>query len=65
MPLLNEGTDVWRPVEATRLATGYYRIDGEVLSDEQWAFPPGTVVRCEWKTLSGGEEGLVAVCALP
>ena len=61
MPLLDEGVDVWRPVEATHLSTGAYLVEGEVPVGEEWAFDPGTVVRCERKRFSGGEEGLTAV----
>ncbi len=61
MPLLNEGTDVWRPVEATQLAADRYRVEGRVPDDEEWAFAPGALVLCAWKTSSGGEMGLVAI----
>jgi hypothetical protein len=46
MPLLDEGTDVWRPVEATRLTDDTYRIEGVMDENEEWAFAPGSVVRC-------------------
>ena len=61
MPLLNEGIDVWRPVEATRLASETYRVEGDMPDDEKWAFAPGTIVRCAHRTFSGGEAGLTAV----
>jgi hypothetical protein len=61
MPLLNEGTDVWRPVSATPLPSGTYRVEGEMSDDEEWAFIPGTLVRCAWKTFSDGERGLTAI----
>jgi hypothetical protein len=61
MSLLNEGVDVWRPVDATPMSQDTYRVDGEMPDTEEWAFPPGTVVRCELKTFSGGEAGLSAV----
>jgi hypothetical protein len=60
MPLLNEATEVWRPVEATLMPDDTYRVEGPMEEDEEWAFPPGTVVRCDWKTFSGGERGLTA-----
>jgi hypothetical protein len=63
MPLLNEGTDVWRPVEATLQAPGTYRVQGEMDEEEEWAFPPGSLVHCEWKTFSDGERRLTAVGA--
>jgi hypothetical protein len=61
MPLLNEGVDVWRPVEATPISSDTYRVEGEMPAGEEWAFAPGVVVRCKPKTLSGGEAGLTAV----
>ena len=61
MPLLNEGTDVWRPVDATPLKGDTYKVQGTMDEDEVWAFAPGAFVRCEWKVFSGGEAGMVAV----
>ena len=61
MPLLNEGVDVWRPVEATPVSTETYRVEGQMPDDEEWAFAPGTVVRCESKTFSEGEARLTAI----
>ena len=58
--LLNEGVDVWRPVDATHLADDRYRIEGDVPDGEDWQFQPGTVVRCDWMTFSDGERGLTA-----
>lgn len=63
MPLLNEGTEVWRPVEASHLKGDTYRVEGPVPEDEEWAFAPGTLVCCEPKTFSDGENGLTAVSA--
>lgn len=63
MPLLNEAVDVWRPVDALPLTSDTYRVEGAVPEGEEWAFGPGTHVRCEWKTFSGGERGLIATCA--
>jgi hypothetical protein len=47
--LVDEGVDVWRPVQATHLRGNIYRIidqqyDCEV---EVWQFEPGDVVVCE------------------
>lgn len=44
MPLLNEGTDVWRPVNAEDLGGGPYRIAEEASDDEEWAFASGATV---------------------
>ena len=59
MPLMNEGTDVWRPVEVTPLYGGVYRVEGIMPNDEEWAFPPGTVVDVKWKTFSDGGKRLI------
>lgn len=60
--LLDEGVDVWRPVVATRLASGSYRIDERSvdIEDEMWEFMPGTAVKCVERRLSGGVH-LVAI----
>jgi hypothetical protein len=65
--LVNEGTDVWRPVSAEQLREHVYRIvsvnhDPE---DEEWQFQTGDIVRCRTQVFSGGETGLVAVEVLP
>lgn len=54
--LLNEGVDVWRPVEGLAVDGGYQLIAPHDYdpSLEDWAYPPGSNVRCEMKQLSGG-----------
>ena len=52
--LLDEGVDVWRPVEATALGTGAYRLEGRPPSEERWEFQPGEIVIGETRELSGG-----------
>ena len=59
--LRDEGVDVWRPAHPEHLSGDHYRLLGAVPEDEQWAFLPGTVVRCERRALSGGFES-VAIC---
>ena len=58
--LLDEGTNVWRPVNGESVGLGLFRLLGSVPSDENWQFQPGEVVRCENRNLSGGRV-LVAV----
>jgi hypothetical protein len=58
--LLDEGTEVWRPVEAEQVHEGVFQITGRQPEGERWQFPSGSVVRCRQRTLSGGENGLVA-----
>jgi len=60
--LENEGTDVWRPVDAKRVESDMYLIpDDTVIPDgENWQFQPGSVVRCAKGDLSG-EKCVLAV----
>ncbi|MEW5904202.1 MAG: hypothetical protein AB1722_07635 [Pseudomonadota bacterium] len=62
--LLEEGTDVWRPVMAKQTSNESFLILGEVPAEESWQFLPGTHVRCEEHVFSGGMRGLVAVEAV-
>ena len=61
--LEDEGTDVWRPVQAERLRKGVYKIisANPDPSDEIWQFEFGDIVRCEERTLENGKSRLVAV----
>ena len=62
--LLDEGTDVWRPVEAIHLNDDIYQIVSEKLDpNELWAFKTGDTVRCELKALTDSKpkKYLVAV----
>ena len=65
MPLLDEGVDVWRPVDGVRLADSTSRILGPMPNQERWAFEPGTIVNCEWKTFADGVGGMTAISAAP
>jgi len=70
MPLLDKGTDVWRPVAAEPVSDATYRILGsipdipDIPDGEQWAFLPGTIVRCEFKLLLG-DHGVKALQRVP
>lgn len=59
--LLDEGIDVWRPVEAERLSPDRYLIIDQNYDRaiERWEFEPGTVVRCR-KERRDGRHILVA-----
>jgi len=61
--LTNEVIDVWRPVQARPLGENVFRIVGVEadVSDETWEFPPGAIVRCEPRRLSGEQIEMVAV----
>ena len=61
IPLRDEGTDAWRPVDAQHISTDLYQVDGEPPPDESWAFGPGAIVHCEPMTFGDGREGMAAV----
>ncbi len=65
MPLLNEGTDVWRPVTTERLRhNNTFRIVGPQSAGEEWAFAAGRVVAGEPHRFDDGTHG-IAAAALP
>ena len=58
MPLANEGIDVWRPVEAYHIGGDVYIVLRSGVYDpaeEEWEFPPGSVVVCEKRMTPDGE----------
>ena len=62
IPLLNEGTVVYRPTLGLRIDANVYRVlptDRYETSGEEWEFPPGSMVECVLET-RGGVEVLVA-----
>jgi hypothetical protein len=61
--LLDEGVDVWRPVQAEHLGDDLYRLTGEQPDGEAWHFATGDVVKCKERTLIGdwGRPGPVLV----
>jgi hypothetical protein len=63
MPLLDEGADVWRPVEAEPLGNGRYRVLGMAPEDEAWAFVSGSTVKGAPKAFADGTSGLAVVDA--
>jgi hypothetical protein len=62
VPLLNEGTSVVRPTQGVKLGDHVYRVlptrDYDP-DDEEWEFPPGSVVECA-REVRSGQEILVA-----
>lgn len=61
LPLLNEATPCWRPVEAQQVEGNSYRISGIKPEDEDWPVATGDIVRCEPRRFSDGFEGLVVI----
>jgi hypothetical protein len=56
--LLDEGTIVYRPTLGEMLKENIFKVlptEHYDPSDEVWEFPPGTLVRCEYKNLSHGK----------
>ncbi|MGO9923945.1 MAG: hypothetical protein ACLQIB_55765 [Isosphaeraceae bacterium] len=58
VPLLNEGISVVRPTHGVKLWDNVYRVlptrDYDP-DDEEWEFPPGSVVECFHETRDGQE----------
>jgi hypothetical protein len=53
LKLRDEGTDVWRPVEAEAVGSSLYRILSPAPEDEEWPAAQNDIVECERRTLSG------------
>ena len=60
IPLLEEGTNVWRPASAERLSEDTFRILGPMPQGELWAFGPGEEVVVKRHVFSDGTSGLAA-----
>jgi hypothetical protein len=55
--LLDEGTDVYRPVKASIVNSDHYKLDCPDIydpDDEHWEFPPGSCVIAITKQLTHG-----------
>lgn len=61
MPMLDEGTPVWRPVDAERLPDGTFLILGPMPEDEEWAFKPKERVIAETRESATGSQLLTAI----
>ena len=59
--LLQEGTEVWRPVSALSLGGNLFRLLGPIPDGEMWEYQPGDDVIGERRIFAGAESGLVAV----
>lgn len=63
IPLLEEGTEVFRPTKARKLGDLTYEVlkpDDYNPEDENWEYPPGSLVKCELQ-VRDGKEILIAV----
>jgi len=54
--LLDEGTEVWRPIQARHLGDDRFQITSinDDPDDEHWQFSTGDIVRCSRRRLSDG-----------
>lgn len=61
--LLDEGVEVWRPVQARPVDGGHFRIIGVEAdtSDDTWQFPAGAIVKCVNQQFADGTSGITAV----
>ena len=58
VPLLDEGTDVWRPAPARKVGDATYELlrpSDYNPDDEHWQFPPGSLVQCALRRNADGE----------
>lgn len=56
IPLIDEGTEVWRPTMGEEITDMTFLVLPTPTYDpenEHWAYPPGTLVRCAYKIMSG------------
>ncbi len=51
--LLDEGTEVYRPVKALKIEEGIFKILENQPEDELWEFKAGELVVCDYKKLEG------------
>lgn len=60
--LLNEGTEVWRSVEATKNSDATFTVANShsIPEGENWEFVPGQKVKCKHQVFSGVNSELVA-----
>jgi hypothetical protein len=65
IPLLHEGTDCWRPIEAEHIGTDTYRILGSKPEDEDWPVAAGDLVRRKHRRFVDGSEGLAVIISDP
>lgn len=61
VPLVGSGD--WRPAKAIRQREDIYCMVGPMAEDEQWKYPPGTMVRRKAKIMPNGKEEMVAIDA--
>jgi hypothetical protein len=58
--VVDDGTEVWRPVQARVVGDDVFELLGVIPAEESWQFQPGARVRCKTKVFANGERGQVA-----
>lgn len=61
IPLLNDETQSWRPVEAERVGTNTYRVVAFKPEDEEWPVTTNDIVQCKLQKFSDGTQGLAVI----
>lgn len=52
--LIDEGLDVWRPVDAEYISPDTYKILEKMPEGEVWEYQPGDIVYCKFQEFSDG-----------
>jgi hypothetical protein len=60
IPLVNEGTPVWRPVSAKVLSPAVFQIEESEPEDEEWLYTTGQNVQVEQRVFADGKCGWTA-----
>jgi hypothetical protein len=60
IPLVNEGTPVWRPVSAKVLSPAVFQIEDSEPEDEEWLYTTGQHVQVEQCVFADGKCGWTA-----
>lgn len=60
IPLVNEGTPVWRPVSAKVLSPAIFQIEDSEPEDEEWLYKTGQNVQVEQRVFANGKCGWTA-----
>jgi hypothetical protein len=59
MPLVQQGTECWRPVRAVPSGDDVFEVIDGIPENESWAFAPFSRVLCRDKVFTDGQTGLV------
>ena len=60
IPLVNEGTPVWRPASAKAVSPAIFQIEDSEPADEEWLYQTGQNVLVENRVFADGKCGWTA-----